>query len=108
MATDAPRNPHDPANWPDAFVIWDWRTSRYVDPSEPVMQAAKDALTALGMLRGFTREDLQLIAETAANGKKWADAVETKLLLETGINFHLTQEQWALIALELKHHGGVS
>lgn len=107
MTTDAPRNPHDPRDWPDSFVIWDWKTSRYVDPSDSIMQAAKDALTALAMLRGFTQEDVALIAQTAADGKEWADAVETKLMLETGIRFHLTQQQWGLLALELSHHGGV-
>ncbi len=76
------------------------------DPDEWAMQDARDALTALAMIRGFDQVDLALVAEILADPEdpKARRELEEELCEETGFRFSLTPRQWGVISTELGGH----
>ena len=54
MTVSTPPDPNDPDEWlsRDRFVAWDWKSSRYIDPVDLMMQIVRDGLTYLGLLLG--------------------------------------------------------
>lgn len=88
---------------PLAFLIRDFSWERFMNPMVNFrLQRAREALTMMGMMRGFGLPDLLFIVDNAIRDPEWAEAITESLRDETGIKFTLTSRQWRVIHSEIK------